>query len=66
MENDVRATAQAQAETAFDGFILWSKRSSYAVIAFLLLVASCNFGVTDVKYPGYNGEQYNPSTLKVK
>ena len=66
MESNVRATAQAQAETAFKGFILWSKRTTYAAIAFLLIVASCNFGVTDDKYPGYNGEQYNPTNLKVK
>ena len=67
MTNDeVRAAAQKEAEKTFDGFILWSKRTTYASIAFLLIVASCNFGVEDDTYPGYNGEQYNPSNLNVK
>ena len=61
-----RESAQAEAEKTFEGFILWSKRTTYAAIAGLLVAASCNFGVTDDKYPGYNGEQYNPSNLKVK
>ena len=61
----VTEDAQKQAEIAFDGFILWSKRVTYASIAFLLIVASCNFGVEEGQYPGYNGEQYNPSGLSV-
>ena len=64
--SQVKNEAQKQAEVAFDGFILWSKRTTYAAIACLLVVATCNFGVTDDKYPGYNGEQYNPTNLKVK
>ena len=59
----VTEDAQKQAEIAFDGFILWSKRVTYASIAFLLIVASCNFGVEEGQYPGYNGEQYSPSGL---
>ena len=59
----VRTDAQKQAEVAFDGFILWSKRTAYASIAFLFIVASCNFGVEDKTYPGYNGEQYSPTGL---
>jgi hypothetical protein len=66
MSDTVKDTAQKQAEAAFDGFILWSKRTTYASIAFLLIVASCNFGVEDDMYPGYNGEQYSPSNLNVK
>ena len=62
----VTQDAQKQAEIAFDGFILWSKRVTYASIAFLLIVASCNFGVEEGQYPGYNGEQYNPSGLSTK
>ena len=61
----VTEDAQKQAEIAFDGFILWSKRTTYASIAFLFFVASCNFGVEEGQYPGYNGEQYNPSGLSV-
>ena len=40
MEGDVRATAQAQAEKAFANFILWSKRTTYAAVAFLLIVVN--------------------------
>ena len=61
--DDPRAAAQAEAEKTFAGFILWSKRGSYAAIAALLVAASCNFGVDESKYPGYNGAQYNPSGL---
>ena len=61
----VTEDAQKQAEIAFDGFILWSKRVTYVSIAALLIVASCNFGVEEGQYPGYNGEQYSPSGLSV-
>lgn len=61
-----KESAQQEAEKTFDAFIVWSKRTTYAAIAFLLVVASCNFGVEDKTYPGYNGEQYSPSNLKVK
>jgi len=59
----VTKDAQKQAEVAFDGFILWSKRTTYVAVAFLFIVATCNFGVEEGQYPGYNGEQYNPSGL---
>ena len=62
-DEEMRAKVQAEAERTFDGFILWSKRTTYGAIAFLLIVATCNFGVHDDTYPGYNGEQYNPTGL---
>ena len=62
----VRTDAQKQAEVAFDGFILWSKRVTWISIVCLLIVAKCNFGVEEGQYPGYNGEQYNPSGLSTK
>ena len=65
-DDEVRAAAQKEAEKTFDGFVTWSKKITYASIAFLLIVASCNFGVEDDTYPAYNGEQYNPSNLNVK
>jgi len=65
-DEEVRAAAQAEAEKTFESFMLWSKRTTYASIALLLIVASCNFGVEDDTYPAYNGEQYNPSNLNVK
>ena len=63
-----REEAQTEAEQTFEAFIVWSKRSVYVIIAGLLLVASCNFGVEtgDGKTgSGYNGEQYAPSNLSV-
>lgn len=65
-DDEVRMAAQEEAEKTFEGFITWSKRTTYAAIALLLVVASCNFGVEDDTYPAYNGEQYNPSNLNVK
>ena len=62
-DEEMRASLQAEAEKTFSGFILWSKRGSYAAIAALLVAGSCNFGVDESKYPGYNGAQYNPSGL---
>jgi len=64
--DDPRQAAQKEAEKTFEGFITWSKRTAYASIAFLFIVASCNFGVEDDTYPAYNGEQYNPSGLNIK
>jgi len=63
LSKKVKKDAQKQAEVAFDGFILWSKRTTYASLAFLFIVASCNFGVEEGQYPGYNGEQYSPTNL---
>ena len=62
--------AQKQAEEAFGGFILWAKRGTLWSVFFLCLVVfACNSGVeTGPNATGskYNGEQYNPSNLKVK
>ena len=57
-----RQEAQAQAEKAYDLFILWSKRTVYVIIATLLLLASCNFGA-DGTGSGYNGEVYSPRNM---
>ena len=65
-DNKVRAAAQKEAEETFEGFIKWSKITTYGAIAFFLIVAACNFGVEDDTYPAYNGEQYNPSNINVK
>jgi len=66
MVDEVRAAAQKEAEKTFEGFIKCSKITTYGAIAFLAIVAACNFGVEDDTYPGYNGEQYNPSNINVK
>jgi len=65
-DEEVKEAAQAEAERTFEGFIKWSKITTYGAIAFLAIVAACNFGVEDDTYPGYNGEQYNPSNINVK
>ena len=65
-ESEVKAIAQAQAEKAYDGFLKLSKYAIYASLAFLLAVASCNFGVEDGPNKtgsGYNGEQYAPTNM---
>ena len=62
-DEEMRAKVQAEAERTFNSFILLSKRGSYVIIAIILLAAMFNFGVDESKYPGYNGEQYNPSGL---
>ena len=60
----VRTDAQKQAEVAFDGFILWSKRVTlWSCIFLCIVVFGCNSGVEKGQYPGYNGEQYSPSGL---
>ncbi len=65
-----REIAQQQAEQAMEQFILWSKRACMWIgIGLLMVVVACNNGVeTGPSATGskYNGEQYNPSNLKVK
>jgi len=64
-----REEAQLEAEVTYQGFLKASKYTFYAALAFLLVVASCNFGVEDGPKKtgsGYNGEQYAPSNINVK
>ena len=64
-----REQAQLQAETAMTGFIAYSKRTVYVIIAVLFLVVVLfNNGVEtgeNATGSGYNGEQYSPSNLSV-
>jgi hypothetical protein len=62
-KNSVRQEAQAQAEQAYDLFILWSKRTVYAIIATLLLLASCDFGTDTKTGSQYNGAVYAPRNM---
>ena len=67
---EVKQKAQEQAEVAFDGFILWTKRVTlWSAIFVCVVVFACNSGVEtgpNKTGSGYNGEQYNPSNLNVK
>jgi len=66
-DDEVRAAAQQEAEKTFEAFMMWTKRITLWSIFFLLVVVvGCNSGVEDKTYPGYNGEQYNPSNINVK
>tara|TARA_R100000951_G_scaffold17248_3_gene13768 strand:- start:1136 stop:1324 length:189 start_codon:yes stop_codon:yes gene_type:complete len=58
-----REQAQIEAENTFNEFILWSKRVTlWAIVFLLIVVVGCNSGVQDKDiYPGYNGEQYDPT-----
>jgi len=47
----------------YSDFMRWCKISTYTIIAAFLILASCNFGVDDKKYPNYNGEVYAPKNL---
>ena len=62
-KNSVRQEAQAQAEKAYDLFILSSKRTVYAIIATLLLLASCDFGADTETGSQYNGAVYAPRNM---
>ena len=62
-KNSVRQEAQAQPEKAYDLFILWSKRTVYAIIATLLLLASCDFGADTETGSQYNGAVYAPRNM---
>ena len=62
-KSKVRQEAQAQAEKAYDLFILWSKRTVYIIIATLLLLASCDFGADTETGSQYNGAVYAPRNI---
>ena len=69
MELDVKKAAQEEAEKTFEEFILWTKRVLLVSVIFLMVVVvGCNNGVESGKNSTgskYNGEQYNPSNIKV-
>lgn len=64
-----REEAEIEAKKTYISFLVWSKRTTFASIAVLLFVATCNFGVEDGPKKtgsGYNGEQYNPSNIQLE
>lgn len=63
---DPRPAAQAEAERTFAGFMNWTKWTVYGSLAFLLAVASCDFGnETGEGKTGsqYDGSVYDPQNL---
>ena len=66
MELEPKEAAQLEAEVTFNGFIRWTKIVvGWSIFFLLVVVIGCNSGV-DGTQGGYNGEQYNPSNIKVK
>jgi len=67
---DPRKAALEEAEKTFELFIMWTKRTLWVILLFLMIVLfACNNGVeTGPNATGskYNGEQYDPSNLNVK
>lgn len=67
---DPRKAALVEAEKTFELFIMWTKRTLWVILLFLMIVLfACNNGVeTGPNATGskYNGEQYDPSNLNVK
>lgn len=62
-DDEVRAAAQAEAEKTFEAFMQMSKKVTlWSIIFLLIVVVGCNSGVhKGQSYPGYNGEQYDPT-----
>ena len=65
MVKDPRVAAQEEAEKTFELFINLTKKTGWVLGFIAIALVSCNFGV-DGTGSKYNGEQYNPSNLKVK
>ena len=70
MELEPREQAQLQAEVAMKGFLEYSKKTVYVILALLfVVVVLSNSGVEtgpNATGSGYNGEQYAPSGLSTK
>ncbi len=54
MGNSIKEEAQEQAEQAYTIFLKFMKWLSYGIVAIMLVVASCNFGVDGT------GGKYDP------
>ena len=61
-----REAAELEAKETYERFLSWCRKGTWVILATLLAVASCNFGVETG--PGktgsqYNGEAYSPMNL---
>ena len=62
-----REQAQLEAEATYTGFLKFSKWVLYGALAFLLVVASCSFGVdgTGSKYEPNNAREYEQRMIEM-
>ena len=62
-----REQAQLEAEATYTGFLRASKYVLYGALAFLLVVASCSFGVdgTGSKYEPNNAREYEQRMIEM-
>lgn len=62
-----REQAQLEAEVTYTGFLKFSKYVLYGALAFLLVVASCSFGVdgTGSKYEPNNAREYEQRMIEM-
>ena len=60
-----RELAEIEAKKTFEGFIKWCKTSFYWIMAILVILAWCNFGVDTETGSQYNGEVYAPMNMGV-
>ena len=62
-----RKEAQIEAEVTYKAFLKFSKYVFYGALAFLLTVASCNFGVdgTGGKYEPENAKEYQQRMIEM-
>ncbi len=62
-----REQAQLEAEVTYRGFLKFSKWVLYGAGAFLLVVASCSFGVdgTGSKYEPNNAREYEQRMIEM-
>ena len=65
--SDPREPAREQAEEAYHGFINYMKYFSYLVLAGIVFVGSCNFGVdgTGSKWEPENAKAYKESMIEM-
>ena len=62
-----RESAQKEAEVTYQNFLKFSKYVCYGALAFLFVVASCNFGVdgTGGKYEPENAKEYQQRMIEM-
>ena len=57
-----REEAEREAEETYIRFLGWMKKGTWVILAGLLAVASCNFGVEEG--PNATGSKYEPENAK--